>query len=475
MQRALIVDDSKTAQARLRTMLSSYDLTVDTALSAEQALGYLSYNHPDIVFMDHHMAGMDGLEALKIIKGNPSTATIPVVMYTAEKGDVYVDQARALGALDILSKEIIRPGNLEELLQKLKIHPSKKDDSSSEKSEPVEAPKEPVAEKPPVIEEPPIREREVGTRSFEGEFSQPETSGQIARLFELHISDVRQQIENSSRMVVRNLRAEIGKSNQKKPPTEPDKTEEELALEASYQAPTQQTTSVLPVLLLLIALCGLGYLVFENRQVHGNLQAVTKQIDSLVESNSLMQRELSNRNFSALEARTQRAVAPIVAPDTGSAPSYDDDLHQIINWAVAYDFSFAYGEDPLSVEQVGRLEEFVRLLADASYEGIIDIDIRFANYCLVEDGFEEWVLAPPDTIVQDCVFLEDLPIEYPIDDYLSLAFLNFERYTSIEVGEDIQISVTSVRVAGEAGAFGAQTAGEWNEAIAKENRLVISL
>jgi CheY-like chemotaxis protein len=120
-RRVLIVDDSKTAQVRLRKMLERFDVEVDTVLSAEEALGYLSYRHPAAVFLDHHMEGMDGLEALKIIKSNPSTALIPVIMYTSEQGDVYVGQARALGAIDILGKGAMKHGNLEKVLGSLGI------------------------------------------------------------------------------------------------------------------------------------------------------------------------------------------------------------------------------------------------------------------------------------------------------------------------------------------------------------------
>ena len=86
--RALIVDDSKTAQHRLKRMLNKYDLDIDMSNSAEEALGYLTHTMPSVIFMDHHMEGMDGLEALKIIKANPSTAVIPVIMYTSQSGDV---------------------------------------------------------------------------------------------------------------------------------------------------------------------------------------------------------------------------------------------------------------------------------------------------------------------------------------------------------------------------------------------------
>jgi len=118
---ALIVDDSKTAQFKLKKVLDIYELKVDLATSAEDALSYLAYQLPDIIFMDHSMKGMNGLEAVKIIKANPSTATIPVVMYTAEKGDVYLSQARAIGALDVISKDVMAKSDIQRVMKSVNI------------------------------------------------------------------------------------------------------------------------------------------------------------------------------------------------------------------------------------------------------------------------------------------------------------------------------------------------------------------
>ncbi len=85
---ALIVDDSAAARLILKRTLAEQHLNVDTATSGEEALAYLREARPDVVFMDHLMPGMDGLEALKIIKGNPATATMQVMMYTAQEGEL---------------------------------------------------------------------------------------------------------------------------------------------------------------------------------------------------------------------------------------------------------------------------------------------------------------------------------------------------------------------------------------------------
>ncbi|HTP39693.1 MAG TPA: response regulator [Steroidobacteraceae bacterium] len=119
-KRALVVDDSRSARAFLTRMLERHDLTVDAAASAEEALSYLSDRRPDVIFMDHLMPGMDGFQALSAIKNNPRTATIPVMMYTSQEGELYLSQARALGAIGVLPKQI-QPTDVTRALEQLKL------------------------------------------------------------------------------------------------------------------------------------------------------------------------------------------------------------------------------------------------------------------------------------------------------------------------------------------------------------------
>ncbi len=105
-KRALVVDDSKSARAFLARILERHEITVDAAESAEAALDYLTRNRPDVIFMDHLMPGMDGFQAVQTIKNNPRTSSIPILMYTSQEGDLYLGQARALGAEGVLPKQI---------------------------------------------------------------------------------------------------------------------------------------------------------------------------------------------------------------------------------------------------------------------------------------------------------------------------------------------------------------------------------
>jgi CheY-like chemotaxis protein len=129
-KRALVVDDSKSARVILSRMLEKYDIEVDMAESAEQAIEYLKNNRPDAIFMDHLMPGMDGLQAVQAIKGNPQTAMIPIMMYTSQEGELYVGQARALGAMGVLPKQV-RPVDVSKVLYELHLLPDRRDMSEA--------------------------------------------------------------------------------------------------------------------------------------------------------------------------------------------------------------------------------------------------------------------------------------------------------------------------------------------------------
>jgi CheY-like chemotaxis protein len=124
-KRALIVDDSKSARVFLARVLENYDIDVDSAESAEAAIEYLTSNRPDVIFMDHLMPGMDGFQAVQAIKNDPRTATIPIMMYTSQEGELYLGQARALGAVGVLPKQI-KPTDVSKVLYQLHLVPERR-------------------------------------------------------------------------------------------------------------------------------------------------------------------------------------------------------------------------------------------------------------------------------------------------------------------------------------------------------------
>ena len=105
IKNALLVDDSKVARFALSKLLENRDMDVSMAGSGEEALDYLNASeHPDVIFMDHLMPGMNGVEATKAIKRNPATASIPVIMCTSRKSEDFIQEARGYGVYNILPK-----------------------------------------------------------------------------------------------------------------------------------------------------------------------------------------------------------------------------------------------------------------------------------------------------------------------------------------------------------------------------------
>ncbi|MFW5825456.1 MAG: response regulator [Marinobacter sp.] len=120
IKNALLVDDSKVARFTLSKLLKGSNVEVSTAGSAEEALDLLSNTErPDVIFLDHLMPGMNGVEAARAIRNNPSTAHIPIVMCTSGKSAEFEETARAMGVDEILPKPPVA-GGVTRVLEKLR-------------------------------------------------------------------------------------------------------------------------------------------------------------------------------------------------------------------------------------------------------------------------------------------------------------------------------------------------------------------
>ncbi|WP_295384387.1 response regulator [uncultured Thiodictyon sp.] len=102
----LLVDDSKSARYALRLALQRLGAEVEIAESAEAAFQILKGQLPDAILMDHMMPGLNGFEALEVIRTDPRTAPIPVVMCTSHEDPDFVADARRRGAASVLPKSM---------------------------------------------------------------------------------------------------------------------------------------------------------------------------------------------------------------------------------------------------------------------------------------------------------------------------------------------------------------------------------
>ncbi|WP_144392184.1 response regulator [Pleionea sediminis] len=104
--KALIVDDSRSACLMLNRMLARYEIKSESVYSAAEAFEYLKKQRPDVIFMDHSMPDMDGLEAVKKIKEEATWRDIPIYMFTAKAGNDYLKAASDAGVVEVIPKAL---------------------------------------------------------------------------------------------------------------------------------------------------------------------------------------------------------------------------------------------------------------------------------------------------------------------------------------------------------------------------------
>lgn len=474
-KRALIVDDSRTAQVRLRKMLEKFNLEVDTVMSAEEALGYLSYRQPAVVFLDHHMEGMDGLEALKIIKSNPATALIPVIMYTSEQGDVYVGQARALGAIDILGKEVMKHASLEKVLSGLGIRAATEDTTATDTDE-QEAPVKAAAA---VDDESSVRptyrvydaDDEDSAVSEDG--ASPELTQvqrQISRLFEIHITKVRQEIEDNSKFLFRRLSRELNDrprvSRNKAAPAEASVPEEPIP----YLADSGQERGSLPIWLLSVVLIGIGYLGFQQYIANSRQDLLKEELAGLRDQNRAQQ-DLVTRLFAKASETTETRVTEKVSADKRV-------LLDALSWAVNADTQVAFGELALNDQRIYMVGELLGLLKAADFTGIVFIDVHMGNFCVIEDPSGRYMLPEPESNLEDCMFLASRMPEILIGEQASIGFLNYLQSAPVLAEGNIEIELSSQDYSEPRYSYppttSAVSAGDWNAVAQKNNRISVT-
>jgi CheY-like chemotaxis protein len=75
------------------------------AFSGEDGLAMIGRERPDLVILDQMMPGMDGIEVLRILRMNPETALLPVVIYSAMADPTFTEHAMRNGASEVWLKD----------------------------------------------------------------------------------------------------------------------------------------------------------------------------------------------------------------------------------------------------------------------------------------------------------------------------------------------------------------------------------
>ncbi|MFS2137859.1 EAL domain-containing protein [Duganella sp. Dugasp56] len=104
----LIVDDEAQNRRLLAVLLRPEGYQTESVASGEEALSAVAHSAPDLILLDIMMPGIDGYQVASILKANPATANIPIIMVTAhgERGARLA--GLSAGAEEFLTKPVDR-------------------------------------------------------------------------------------------------------------------------------------------------------------------------------------------------------------------------------------------------------------------------------------------------------------------------------------------------------------------------------
>jgi CheY-like chemotaxis protein len=522
-KRALIVDDSRSARGFLSRILQKHEIEVDTAESAELALEYLTHTQPDVIFMDHLMPGMDGFQAVQSIKNNPRTATIPIMMYTSQEGELYLGQARALGAVGVLPKQV-KPAEVSTVLYQLRVLPDRRHNGPSGFEPGNAAAEHALAVAPESMSAtaaPAHADAAAPDAGAPGHAAQDAVHGansaapRGAELRPVIEESVRQQLvefrrtfmglldQNSDRLLA-DMRTAVGEA-----------LRDGGFVPASQLEPERTPRSRLPALLAVAAAAIAAlFAVLWWREAQSNQQLVAQLVAAQVAANARVEAAVTapaagteagaasgaepvGSQPAAADLATGAASAPggmpaaatpgvtpsapSVPPATAAAGGTPSAAHAVAATLPRDSVQLVpYGEVPVAGERLELLRRQLDELLSAGFRGVVTITSFPGRFCLVGNAAEGYAPAAAEVAVDKCDLLGN-----PFDEALApaqrepLALANLIGAIRQRSAGALEIRLAagaeSVRASAYPAAAPALKAGEWNRAAENNNRLEIRI
>jgi CheY-like chemotaxis protein len=423
-KRALVVDDSRSARAFLARILERHSLEVDGAESAEVALEYLKRTRPDVIFMDHLMPGMDGFQAVQLIKKDPRTAMIPILMYTSQEGELYLSQARALGALGVLPKQT-RPADVTKAL--LQLHLVESEPGHGDELSAI-----PLASGASFLNVPPeLRELVVAVMR--------DNSDEMRRFVMHSLDEHAERVEGHMRVMLEETAATLV------PKLQP--------------AGNRGITGALLALSMvgLLAAGTLGWVWYQatvQQQLLGErLAGIQTQLTDANQRLDAARAELAAR---AADAAQVQVAKPEVPP-----PLLVEAL--------------SLGEAPLSGGRVELVRTQLEKLLASGYRGRVELRVIPGRFCVKTGGGDSLALPDGDTPYAKCTEMTEAQLSALTTQRESVSFANMMATIRKRAGDALQIQTLPGNAADLAVSYPAiiegLTAREWNRAAAQNYRL----
>lgn len=114
----LVVDDTEDNRKLTISILQNAGIRCLAASHGRHCLEVVKTNHVDLILLDLLMPRMDGWATLAALRRDPASRNIPVIMFTCDGRHVVRERAMKEGAVDFLSRPVLR----ERLLACVQMH-----------------------------------------------------------------------------------------------------------------------------------------------------------------------------------------------------------------------------------------------------------------------------------------------------------------------------------------------------------------
>ncbi len=402
-------------------------MDIDTADSGENAVEYLSKNQPDVIFLDHMMPGIDGLDTLRTIKANPATEMIPVLMYTSKKNDDYVVLAQELGAAAVLPKEV-SPNDLKQILGLMNL-------AGEERAATPGA---------GVAIEIPDDTDEIIEASGASSAAGIETTPPPA------MDDIRRQLREEIHLALGDVSETLARQNM----------------------PLSNRQFYIRFVLII------GLLVALPLWYYNLYVAAQDSEQRNVQENSRLLADLTNRQ--AQQREINETLQNELLRLNQTAAGFTTTLAETLNWSLNTAGSYEFGSRPLAGERLATLRNLITRLNAAEFEGQIIIHVYQGRFCLQRTEFDRLVPAAGTMGLDKCdseSFFDDRNPQS--SQLMSLEFADFVQaipaITQDRISVEVVLHDRDKPVVPYPDRTDAVTAANWNRAAQRNNRIRIVL
>jgi CheY-like chemotaxis protein len=463
---ALIVDDSRTAREILAKRLAAYDIDIVKVESAANAIDYLYSNTPDAVFMDYEMPGMDGFQALRVIKSNPNTATIPVMMYTSKEGGLALGEARALGAIGVLPKQM-GAQDLDAVVEQLHLLPEQvslvetfHEQGEQHRAGLLQYPHQPSANIEYLDDARSKQER----IEYPGEVYDESlfVLKRQTRIFQKDLVASEQRLMDLFTREFTKLREDFIATEFRL---------QELSTPGKWKQRLSLIGNLLAILLFLMLwwnwddLIKVRQLSSLSVDMHSELNQVKQALSGLEASLA------SNQAILGVDQLDESLVSSL----PGRPPNIE-----FLQWAANRGTEFQYGENPYDDFRTVWLSDLVQQLTKAGFQGVINLQAHYGNFCLSRNETGSLILAKDHMPYSECLFSNKTDDKgFTQVSYQTIGFANFINSYSAEEGGPVEIFVEADAqdepVVPYPEPYSVKTAGEWNRVAAQNQRIQVRL